>query len=36
LSYGIYELKQDKMNWPFETVPPLAFSQFKIGVSFVF
>jgi hypothetical protein len=36
LSYGIYELKQDKMNWPFETVPPLALDQFKVGVSFVF
>ena len=36
LSYGLYELKQDKMNWPFETVPPLAFNQFKIGITFVF
>jgi hypothetical protein len=36
LSYGIYELRQDKMNWPFETAPPLAFDQFKIGIKFVF
>ena len=36
LSYGLYELKQDKMNWPFETVPPLAFDQIKIGITFVF
>jgi hypothetical protein len=36
LSYGLYELKQDKMNWPFETVAPLAIDQFKIGISFVF
>jgi hypothetical protein len=36
LSYGIYELRQDKMNWPFETVAPLAFDQFKIGISIVF
>jgi opacity protein-like surface antigen len=36
LSYGLFELKQDKMNWPFETVPPLALNQFKIGLSFVF
>jgi hypothetical protein len=35
LSYGLYELRQDKMNWPFETVPPLALDQFKIGISFV-
>ena len=36
LSYGIYELKQERMNWPFETVPSLAFNQFKIGFSLVF
>lgn len=36
LSYGLFELKQDKMNWPFETVPPLAFDQFKIGITFIF
>jgi hypothetical protein len=36
LSYGIYELRQEKMNWPFETAAPLAFDQFKLGVKFVF
>ena len=36
LSFGIYELRQDKMNWPFETVAPLAFDQFKVGVTIVF
>lgn len=36
LSYGIYELKQDKMNWPFETTAPLVLNQFKLGVKFVF
>jgi len=36
LSYGIYELRQDKMNWPFETVAPLAFDQFKVGITIVF
>ena len=36
LSYGIYELRQDKMNWPFESAAPLAFDQFKIGIMFVF
>ena len=36
LSYGIYELRQEKMNWPFSTVPPLAYDQFKIGLTFVF
>jgi hypothetical protein len=36
LSYGLYELRQDKMNWPFETTAPLAFDQFKVGITFEF
>ncbi|MGE5797117.1 MAG: hypothetical protein ACM34N_10045 [Ignavibacteria bacterium] len=36
LSYGIYELRQEKMNWPFESAAPLAYDQFKFGVTFVF
>lgn len=36
LSYGIYELRQSKMNWPFSTDAPLAFDQFKVGLTFVF
>lgn len=36
LSYGIYELRQSKMNWPFSTVAPLAYDQFKVGITFVF
>jgi hypothetical protein len=36
LSYGIYELKQTKMNWPFKTVSPLAYNQFKFGVTIIF
>jgi hypothetical protein len=36
LSYGLFELRQDKMNWPFETVPPLAFDTYKVGFTFVF
>jgi hypothetical protein len=36
LSYGIYELRQSKMNWPFNTEPPLSYDQFKLGVTFVF
>ena len=36
LSYGIYELRQEKMNWPFDTEAPLSYDQFKFGVSFVF
>ncbi len=36
LSYGIYELRQEKMNWPFATAAPLAYNQFKFGLTFVF
>jgi hypothetical protein len=36
LGYGLYELRQDKMNWPFSSAPPIAFDNVKIGVSFVF
>ncbi len=36
LSYGIYELRHEKMNWPFDTAAPLAYDQFKFGVTFVF
>jgi len=36
LSYGIYELRQDKMNWPFPSEPPIAYDQFKFGVTVVF
>ena len=35
-SYGMYELRQSKMNWPFNTAAPLAYNQFKVGVTFVF
>ncbi len=36
LSYGIYELRQDKMNWPFNTEPGIGYDQFKFGITFVF
>ncbi len=36
LSYGIYELRHEKMNWPFDTVAPLSYDQFKFGLTFVF
>jgi len=34
LSYGIYELRQEKMNWPFSSAPPLAFDSFRFGITF--
>ncbi len=36
LAYGLYELRQDKMNWPFPSEPPIAYDQFKFGMTFVF
>ena len=36
LSYGIYELRKDKMNWPFNSEPPFVYDQFKFGLTFVF
>lgn len=36
LSYGIYELRKEKMNWPFETAAPLTYNTFRVGVTFVF
>lgn len=36
LSYGIYELRKEKMNWPFETMAPLTYNTFRVGMTFVF
>jgi opacity protein-like surface antigen len=36
LSYGIYELRQEKMNWPFNGAAPLSYDQWKVGVTFSF
>lgn len=36
LAYGIYELRWDKMNWPFSSEAPLTFDQFKVGLTFIF
>jgi len=36
LGYGIYELRHDKMNWPFRSAPPIAIDNIKFGVSFIF
>ena len=36
LAYGIYELRQKKMNWPFSSEAPIAIDQFKFGVTVVF
>ena len=36
LAYGIYELRQSDMNWPFTTTPPLSFDTFRLGATFTF
>jgi hypothetical protein len=36
LSYGIYELRQEKMNWPFNSAALLSYDQWKVGVTFNF
>ena len=35
-SYGMYELRKSKMNWPFDTDAPLMHESFKFGLSFTF
>jgi hypothetical protein len=35
LNYGLYELREEKMNWPFNSSAPLMYDQFKFGVTFV-
>lgn len=36
LSYAIYELRKDKMNWPFKSAAPLTMDTWKLGLSFTF
>jgi hypothetical protein len=36
LAYGIYELRHEKMNWPFPSTPPLSFDTFRFGATFTF
>ncbi|MCO6473754.1 MAG: hypothetical protein PHW27_02805 [Melioribacteraceae bacterium] len=36
LSYGMYYLRQQDMNWPFATETPLTYETFKINLSFTF
>lgn len=36
LSYGLYSLRSEKMNWPFEGASPLTVNTWKIGLSMNF
>jgi hypothetical protein len=35
-SYALYELRKDRMNYPFDTAPPLRADSFTLGLSFTF
>ncbi|MEO8447798.1 MAG: hypothetical protein ABI528_09900 [bacterium] len=34
--FGFYQLRKDKMNWPFTSEAPLRYNTFKLGMSFTF
>jgi hypothetical protein len=34
--YGFYQLRKNKMNWPFKSEAPLRYSNFKLGMTFTF
>lgn len=36
LNYLFYELKKERMNWPFKTVQPLTYDIYTFGVKFTF
>lgn len=36
ISYGIFELRKKNMNWPIESVPPLLYDTYRVGLSFTF
>jgi hypothetical protein len=36
LNYGIYELKTEKMNYPFNTQAPISFNQFRFSIQIIF
>ncbi|AFN74572.1 hypothetical protein MROS_1335 [Melioribacter roseus P3M-2] len=36
LSYAFYELRKDRMNWPFESESPISYATVKFSVSFSF
>lgn len=36
LAYGVYKLREKKMNWPFGDEAPMSVEMFKVGLSFSF
>ncbi len=35
-SFAMYELRKDKMSWPFDSAAPITYDAFKIGLQFRF
>lgn len=35
-NYGMYVLRKDNMNWPFDTAPGIMINKFNIGLSYTF
>ena len=36
VSFAMYELRKEKMNWPFKSAAPLTFDTWKVGLTFKF
>ncbi|MCU7492169.1 MAG: hypothetical protein ACM3UR_02315 [Bacteroidota bacterium] len=36
VSYAVYQLRREKMNWPFNSAEPLTYDTWKIGMTFTF
>ncbi len=36
VTFGMYQLRREKMNWPFNSAEPLTIDTFKFGVTFTF
>lgn len=36
VTFGMYQLRRDKMAWPFDTAAPLTIDSWKFGVTFTF
>ncbi len=36
LSFAMYELRKEKMNWPFDSASPVMVDTYRVGVTFIF
>lgn len=36
VSYAVYQLRREKMNWPFKSAEPLTYDTWKVGMTFTF